>query len=307
MQQNDVQFGLIGQLPNGTIQNKITQTLFALCALITLFTFSGLAYSNSQSDNSQPTPKHNNIEQTVVERWAAIKQQVFADRPIAENGQIISIDAAARAFDSARVPVTLRALLDQNKEHYIQKLYLIVDKNPVPIAGTFTFEPNDGWQTIDTELRINEYTDMRVVAEMNNGDLHMDSRFIKAVGGCSAPPSSYDRSDQSQFGVFEASITNLLDPKVPALARIRIVHPNASGMQFDQFSRTYIPAHYIHTMSAEFNGNPLFHLETNFSLSQDPVLGFNFEPKENGELKLSAIDSKQQTFEKTWRINAASQ
>ena len=307
MQQNDVQCGLIGQLPNGTIQNKITQTLFALCALITLFTFSGLAYSNSQSDNSQPTPKHNNIEQTVVERWAAIKQQVFADRPIAENGQIISIDAAARAFDSARVPVTLRALLDQNKEHYIQKLYLIVDKNPVPIAGTFTFEPNDGWQTIDTELRINEYTDMRVVAEMNNGDLHMDSRFIKAVGGCSAPPSSYDRSDQSQFGVFEASITNLLDPKVPALARIRIVHPNASGMQFDQFSRTYIPAHYIHTMSAEFNGNPLFHLETNFSLSQDPVLGFNFEPKENGELKLSAIDSKQQTFEKTWRINAASQ
>ena len=307
MQQNDVQFGLIGQLPNGTIQNKITQTLFALCALITLFTFSGLAYSNSQSDNSQRTPKHNNIEQTVVERWAAIKQQVFADRPIAENGQIISIDAAARAFDSARVPVTLRALLDQNKEHYIQKLYLIVDKNPVPIAGTFTFEPNDGWQTIDTELRINEYTDMRVVAEMNNGDLHMDSRFIKAVGGCSAPPSSYDRSDQSQFGVFEASITNLLDPKVPALARIRIVHPNASGMQFDQFSRTYIPAHYIHTMSAEFNGNPLFHLETNFSLSQDPVLGFNFEPKENGELKLSAIDSKQQTFEKTWRINAASQ
>ena len=176
----------------------------------------------------------------------------------------------------------------------------------MPVAGTFLFEPNDGWQTIETELRVNEYSGMRVIAEMSNGDLHMDSRFVKAVGGCSAPPSSYDRSDQSRFGVFEASVDNLLNPRLPALARIRIVHPNASGMQFDQMSRTYIPAHYIHTMAAEFNDEPLFTLETNFSLSQDPFLAFNFEPKEDGVLKLYALDSKNERFQKSWRITASS-
>ena len=106
--------------------------------------------------------------------------------------------------------------------------------------------------------------------------------------------------------MFEASVSNLLDPKVPALARIRIVHPNASGMQFDQMSRTYIPAHYIHTMYAEYNGDPIFHLDTNFSLSQDPVLGFNFKPQEDGELRLSAIDSKKNTFQKKWLVKADS-
>lgn len=241
----------------------------------------------------------------VQDRWALLQENLFPDKTIVESDNIIVVDAPGRAFDAARVPVTLRALIDQSPESYIRTIYLIVDKNPVPVAGKFTFEPNHGWQTIDTELRVNEYTKMRVVAEMNNGDLHMNTRFIKAVGGCSAPPSSYDRSDSSRFGTFEASITSLLDPKVPALARIRIIHPNASGMQFDQMSRTYIPAHYIHTMAAEFNGTPIFHLETNFSMSQDPVLGFNFEPNDAGELKLYAIDSKKQRFEKTWQINTA--
>ena len=237
-------------------------------------------------------------------RWETLKTQLFAEREIVQSEEVIALDAPGRAFDSARVPVTMRAITPQSPDAFIHKLYLVVDKNPVPVAATFTFEPNKGWQTIDTELRVNEYSNMRVIAEMNNGDLHMTTHFIKAVGGCSAPPSSYDRSDQSKLGVLEASITSLLDPKVPALARIRVTHPNASGMQFDQISRTYIPAHYIHTMVAEFNDQLLFQLETNFSLSQDPVLGFNFEPKEKGVLKLYAIDSKQHKFEKEWLVSA---
>lgn len=238
------------------------------------------------------------------DRWSALRGQLFKDRPIKETGEVISLDAPGRAFDAARVPVTLRALSKQNPDTFIHKLYLIVDKNPVPVAGTFIFEPNNGWQTIDTELRVNEYSGMRVVAEMNTGELHMDSQFVKAVGGCSAPPSSYDRSNQSKFGVFEATTSNLLDPDIPALARIRINHPNASGMQFDQMTRTYIPAHFIHTMAAEFNDKPLFRFETNFSLSQDPMLGFNFEPIENGVLKLYALDSKEERFQKSWKVTA---
>lgn len=268
--------------------------LWNLCFLFSLLTCgSSFAASKTLSFNE------------TDERWLVIKEQMFADKTILESDDVISLTAPGRAFDAARVPVTLRSLIDQTPDNYIRKLHLIVDKNPVPVAGTFTFEPNNGWQTIDTELRVNEYSYMRVVAEMNNGELHMNSSFIKAIGGCSAPPSSYDRSDQSRFGVFEASITNLLDPKVPALARIRIIHPNASGMQFDQMSRTYIPAHYIHTMAAEFNDKPIFTLETNFSLSQDPVLGFNFEPLENGTLKLSAIDSKKKRFQRSWEIENA--
>jgi sulfur-oxidizing protein SoxY len=237
------------------------------------------------------------------ERWEAIRLQLFGETEIADNAGVISLIAPGRAFDGARVPITVRSLQDQNEEAYIEKLYLIVDNNPLPVAGTFEFESAKGWSTLDTELRINEYSFMRAVAQMNDGSLYMSSAYIKAVGGCSAPPSSYERSDANLLGSFRGGVEQLFNPKVPATARIRIVHPNASGMQFDQFTRTYIPAHYIHTMRAEFNDETLFTLETNFSMSQDPVLGFNFQPGESGILTLSAIDSKNQTFEQSWDIS----
>jgi len=241
------------------------------------------------------------------ERWKALKTQLFNDRDIIVDAGIIQIDAPGRAFDAARVPVTLRTLKPQTESSYISKLYLVVDQNPVPVAATFNFEPNRGWDTIDTELRVNEYSEIRVIAELNNGEVHMAHSFIKAVGGCSAPPSSYERSDENMLGRIDGGIDRFLNPESPAVARFRLNHPNASGMQFDQFTRTYIPPHYIHTIKAKFNGDALFTVDTNFSLSQDPVLGFNFKPESGGELSIEAIDSEDQTYKKSWELAGTQQ
>lgn len=235
-------------------------------------------------------------------RWEALKTQLFDDRDIIVNGGVIQVDAPGRAFDAARVPVTLRTLQPQTEASFISKLYLIVDQNPVPVAATFNFAPNKGWNTINTELRVNEYSEIRVLAELNNGDVHMAHSFIKAVGGCSAPPSSYERSDKNTLGRIEGGIDRFVNPKQPAVARFRLSHPNASGMQFDQFTRTYIPAHYIHTINASYNGEKLFTVDTNFSLSQDPVLGFNFKPESDGELSIEAVDSENQTYSESWLL-----
>ena len=281
-----------------TTRFRALTLLFAAVLALGCLPSLALAASVPEIDEPEPVPASD-------PRWDALRAQLFNKNEILETDGVISLDAPRRAFDSARVPVTMRSLAKQTPDSFIKKLYLIVDKNPVPVAATFIFEPNDGWQTINTELRVHEYSTMRVVAEMNDGRLHMQTHFIKAAGGCSAPPSSYDRSDKLRLGVIDADIANLLNPAVPALANIRVTHPNASGMQFDQMSRTYIPPHYIHTIVAEFNDKLLFTVETNFSLSQDPVLGFNFEPSENGILKIYALDSKEQRFEESWRITAS--
>lgn len=269
--------------------------LFTLCflriTLLCVISLSGHVYAAS----STSVPGN--------ERWESLRLQLFGEKEISEEPTVISLIAPGRAFDGARVPVTMRALLAQTEERHIEKLYLIVDNNPVPVAITFEFQTGKQWSTLDTELRVNEYSPMRAVAEMNDGSLYMSSSFVKAVGGCSAPPSSYERSDASLLGSFSGGLEQLFNPKVPAVARIRITHPNASGMQFDQFTRTYIPAHYIHTMNAVFNDKPLFTLKTNFSMSQDPVLGFNFQPDESGKLTLSAIDSENRIFEQSWDVS----
>lgn len=259
--------------------------VIALCA--SSFLISGTGVAASAAGEASP-------------RWEALKSQLFKDREVIVNAGIIQIDAPARAFDAARVPVTLRTLKPQTESSYISKLYLIVDQNPVPVAATFIFEPNKGWSTINTELRINEYSEVRVLAELNTGDVHMAHSFIKAVGGCSAPPSSYERSDESSLGRIDGGIDRFVNPLEPAVARFRLSHPNASGMQFDQFTRTYIPAHYIHTIKAQFNGKKIFTVDTNFSLSQDPMLGFNFKPESDGELSIEAVDSENQVYKESW-------
>ncbi|OED38199.1 quinoprotein dehydrogenase-associated SoxYZ-like carrier [Chromatiales bacterium (ex Bugula neritina AB1)] len=239
------------------------------------------------------------------DRWEILRAQLFEDRVVNEGEAIIRVTAPGRAFDAARVPVTVHATRSLPEDRYIHKLYIVVDNNPLPVAGTFTFEPNNGWDTVNTELRINEYSHLRVIAELDDGTLHMTKSFVKAVGGCSAPPSSYDRSDATLLGSFKGGINEFLNPAAPAVATVRVVHPNASGMQFDQYTRTYIQPHYIHTMGAEFNGRTLFTLETNFSLSQDPVLGFNFSPEEDGQLTIYALDSKDSRFEQSWDLKSS--
>jgi len=249
-------------------------------------------------------------------RWDQIRPSLFGDRPILTDIDIIELEAPQRAFNGSRVPVSMRALIPQNDDYFIKKIYLVIDQNPLPLAGTFNFEANKGWASIETEVRINEYTNLRVISETSDNQLHMSQRYVKAVGGCSALPDSYDRSDANAFGRMDLSfgepigqksenpLRELTGGEQPTMARFKLIHPNASGMQFDQFSRTYIPAHFIHTIGAKFNGREIFTLDTNFSLSQDPSIGFNFVPLEDGEMTIYAIDSKDERFEKTWPIEA---
>jgi len=278
----------------GTLSHRqrVVFNVFMLCVSLVFAVGSSHAASSDDEPNA---------------RWDSLKSQLFDKRDIIVDAGIIQIDAPARAFDAARVPITLRTLKPQTESSYIAKLYLVVDQNPVPVAATFNFEPNKGWNTINTELRVNEYSEIRVLAELNTGEVHMAHSFIKAVGGCSAPPSSYERSDKNSLGRFDGGVDRFINPKQPAAARFRLSHPNASGMQFDQFTRTYIPPHYIHTIKATFNGKALFTVDTNFSLSQDPVLGFNFKPESDGELSIEAIDSKSQTYKESWVLAGAQQ
>lgn len=42
-----------------------------------------------------------------------------------------------------------------------------------------------GQADFETRLRVDEYSHVRVVSELSNGELHMDSRYVKVSGGCS--------------------------------------------------------------------------------------------------------------------------
>ena len=92
-----------------------------------------------------------------------------------------------RAEDAALVPMSLSAKLPDGDPRRVVKLMLIIDENPVPLAAAFTLGEKAGDTRISTRVRVDSYTNARVVAELSDGSLHMATRFVKASGGCSAP------------------------------------------------------------------------------------------------------------------------
>lgn len=235
-----------------------------------------------------------------AERWSQLRQSYFGDALIVEGDSVISLEAPTRAHDAATVPVKVIAM---DPGVIIKEVYLFVDQNPLPLAGIFRFTEEAGdWKSLETRIRINEYTHVRAVGLLSNGELHMTERFVKAAGGCSAPAMADLDAAMARAGKMQLLLEEVYSANdaPSSTAVIKISHPNNSGMQFDQISRNYIPAFYVNTIKAQVDGVDLMSVETNFSMSENPVIRLAFNSElDASTLKVLAIDSKGNHYEKT--------
>ena len=78
------------------------------------------------------------VEEDMV--WTGgLRNAYFGVRPITQSADLIVLDAPARAEDAAIVPISITAQIPQTNDRYIKTIYLIIDKNPGPLIGTFRF------------------------------------------------------------------------------------------------------------------------------------------------------------------------
>lgn len=237
--------------------------------------------------------------------WSALRTQLFGERPIHEGGQdIVALDAPERAADAAIVPLTIQdRLAGRGTARWIKKLYLVIDDNPAPLAATFEFGKTAGRADIATRVRINAYTFVRAVAETDDGQLYMASKYIKASGGCSAPASSDARAAQAHVGEMRLQ---LRDPEAPLgrshQVQLRIRHPNASGLQMNQLTRLYVPADFVKEVSVHYGDQLIWRAQTGISISENPSFRFFFVPHSAGELKAQVLDSKGGRYSSTIRV-----
>jgi sulfur-oxidizing protein SoxY len=229
-------------------------------------------------------------------RWAEIRTALLGDRTVADGQGVLALETPYRAEDAAVVPIAIRSLLDPSGERYIKTLYLIVDMNPSPVAATFRFPTNRPWDSLSTRIRVNAYTEVRAIAETDDGALAMVSRFVKASGGCSAPSLKDPAAAASQLGRMKLMLPERIRPGERLTAQILVKHPNSSGLQFDQVSRQFVPADYVKRIEATYRGQPLFSADTDISISEDPSIRFSFVPDAPGDLAVQVKDSKGRTF-----------
>ncbi len=241
------------------------------------------------------------------EVWAGLKQIYFGDRPIADGAGVVGLEAPARAEDAAIVPIAIRDLLPADSERRIDKVWLIIDNNPVPMSAVFDFTELSGSADIATRVRVDAYTNMRAIAETDDGKLYMATRFVKASGGCSAPASKDPEAALANLGEMRLKTYDEAKPLGETReAQLMLRHPNHTGLQMNQLTRLYTPAHFVRQIAVTYTGNPLLNVETTFSLSENPSLRFSFQPQKPGELTVRVVDTEDKTFTSSLEIEPLS-
>jgi sulfur-oxidizing protein SoxY len=241
-------------------------------------------------------------------RWSELQHAIFGNRVVEDAGDLVAIDAPARAEDAAIVPVAIQVAETLGPK--IRGLYLVIDDNPSPLAAHFVLGPLADTREIATRVRIDDYTYLHAVAETAEGRLYATARFIKAAGGCSAPAGKDQALALERLGKMKLTLADRARPDAPISAKLLISHPNNSGLQIDQATRNYIPADFMQTLDVTYNGQSIFRLESDIAISEDPSFSFSFRPADAasaGVIKVEILDSNQRQFSHSWPVAAAAQ
>lgn len=231
--------------------------------------------------------------------WDRLRGKMFAGRPLIAGQDTVQLTVPLRAAYGASVPVKVVSKLPQRADLYVRKIYLVVDKNPSPVAVMLDLTTAIGQADFETRLRVDEYSHVRVISELSNGELHTDSRYVKTSGGCSAPPN---RGALHLIGKTMLKVTGERRPGELTAAEVTVVHPNDTGFELNQLTVMYIPPHFVRSIAVRFGQQRIFEADLDFSVSENPMLRFNFVPKGPGELRADVVDSRDERFVGTLSI-----
>ena len=247
----------------------------------------------AQAATLQPTD-----DPSVSPVWKKVRASLFQDRVVkAAPAGFLSLEAPTRAIDAATVPIAIRTGFAQTPNSFVSKLYLIIDANPSPISAMFELNPESGRVEIETRVRVDEYSHIRAIVEMNDGQLFATTRFVKASGGCSAPAGGDVEAALATFGKIRLRVDGDLKGREPVRAELMMNHPNHSGLAMNQFTRQFTPAHYVQKIEVSYAGKSVFSADLDFSISENPNFRFYFQPQGQGEMRVSALDSRGMRFE----------
>jgi sulfur-oxidizing protein SoxY len=240
--------------------------------------------------------------------WPGLVQDIFNNRTMNDGTGVIAIEMPYRAEDAAIVPVTLRTTLPPGDTRRVLAITLVIDQNPAPMAARFELGHDSSVSEISTRVRVNNYTDVHAVAELNDGKLYMAKTYVKASGGCSAPAGKDADEANSKRG--QMRFRQFAKPSEgPANgareAQIMIGHPNNSGLQMDQVTQLYIPAFFVNELRVWQDDSLVLAMEGGISISEDPNIRFTYIPNAAKRIRVEAKDTEGHVFQNEWKVDSS--
>jgi len=121
----------------------------------------------------------------------ATLKRLFGNRLLQRGDDKIKVDLPQIAEGGGSVAISIDSSLPVSGAVHVSHIYIISDKNRRPMLAKFSFTPDSGRAFVATSVRLATSTDVRVVAEMNDGALYAVTKPVRVtISGCDLPPQS---------------------------------------------------------------------------------------------------------------------
>jgi sulfur-oxidizing protein SoxY len=112
-------------------------------------------------------------------------KRLFGDKLIKDGAAVIKLEVPLIAENGAVVPLSVSVDSPMTPANYIKHIYVIADKNRIPVVARVTLAPEAGRAFMGANIRLGESGDVRAIAEHSDGTLLQVKREVKVtVGGC---------------------------------------------------------------------------------------------------------------------------
>jgi sulfur-oxidizing protein SoxY len=239
-----------------------------------------------------------------TEQWAQVRQTLFGTRPIVdEPGGVVELEVPLRPDDAGAVPIVIKTAAP-SADRYVKRIVVVIDRNPEPLAAVFHLTRETGLGTLETEMRVDTHSPVRVIAETSDGKLYMQAKMVKAAGGCAALPvlDSDIAAAAARIGQMQIRVPERVVKNEPNRLQLIVSHPNYTGFQMHPIKLYPISAYYVTNVVLTYDGKPLLAAETTIANSSDPSFRLSFVPPGPGTLKAEVKDSRGQTFAKSLEV-----
>lgn len=237
----------------------------------------------------------------VGETWSDLQQLIYSQRPIYDGAHFMALAAPYRAHDAAVVPIEIAITPPPGRS--VTRFSVIIDENPAPVAAVVDVGPSLGHDIrMSTRIRIESYSNVRIVAELDDGALYQTARYVKASGGCAAP--ALKDADAALAAAGQMRLRVFGPASDLAEAQVMVRHPQYSGFQIDQVSLLPVPAYFVEELELTQGDDLVFRIEGGISLSEDPSIRFSFTPNGAERFVVRAVDTNGEEFLSSFPVAA---
>lgn len=234
--------------------------------------------------------------------WPVVKEAFFPKRDIQEV-EFIKIDGPRRAESGAQVPVTFSYDKAAANGVDIKKIYVIVDANPIQLAAIYHLTDLLGNFNLETRIRMETDSFVRLVGETADGKLYMAKREIRAAGGCGGTVENDEAKTRAEAGKIKMNVEEPIKIGATNTAVFNIRHVMRTGLQRDLVSQGFVPAFYINKTDFKYNGKPVMTVDVGVGTSENPYMKFKFTPDAPGKLEVTATDNEGKSFSHAIDVN----